>query len=163
MKSNLLSAYMAVQDPENPFPSLDYWRDSLFARLVDREGDNTNDASSPEKSDSSKQSAANVSRKRKLLKPSSTKSPIPVKKMRLGTPFPLSDKESVANEDTSAPISPKSQEGGLKDLGLLEDTSDDESDDPVPSGSPITQPTQDDETPNSEYIFGIKYLATCRG
>lgn len=141
MKSNLLSAYMAVQDPENPFPPLDYWRDSLFARLVDQEGDNTNDASSPEKSDSSKQPAANVSRKRKLLKPSSTKSPIPVKRMRLGTPFLLSNKEGVANKDTS----------------------DDESDDPAPSRSPITEPTQDDETPNSEYIFRIKYLATCHG
>jgi hypothetical protein len=163
MKSNLLSAYMAVQDPENPFPSLDYWRDSLFARLVDQEGDNTNDASSPEKSDSSKQSAANVSRKRKLLPLSSTKSPTPVKRMRLATPFPLSDKKSVTNEDTLVPLSPKSQEGDLKDLGLSEDTSDDESDDPAPSGSPITEPIQDDETPNSEYYFGIKYLTTCHG
>ena len=154
MKSNLLSAYMAVQDPKNPFPSLDYWRDSLFARLVDQEGDNTNDASSPEKSDSSKQSAANVSRKRKLLTPSSTKSPTPVKRMRLGTPFPLSDKGS---------ISPKYQRGGLKDLGLFEGTSGDESDDPDPSGSPVTEPTRDDETLNSEYIFGIKYLVACHG
>ena len=155
---------MAVQDPENPFPSLDYWRDSLFARLVDQEGDNTNDASSPEKSDSSKQSAANVSRKRKLLTLSSTKSPTPVKRMRLGTPFPLSDKKSVINKDTLAPLFPKSQEDDLKDLGVFEDTSDDdESDDPAPSGSPITEPTQDDETPNSEYIFGTKYLATCHG
>ena len=163
MKSNLLSAYMAVQGPENPFPSLDYWRDSLFARLVDQEGDNTNDASSPEKSDSSKQSAANVSRKRKLLTASSTKSPTSVKRMRPGALFPLSDKESVANKDTFAPLSPKSQEDGLKDLGLFEDTSDDESDDPAPSGSPITEPTRDDETPNSEYIFLIKYPATCHG
>jgi hypothetical protein len=83
--------------------------------------------------------------------------------MRLGTPFPLSDKKSVTNEDTLAPLSPKSQEGDLKDLGLSEDTSDDESDDPAPSGSPITEPIQDDETPNSEYYFGIKYLATCHG
>ena len=160
MKSNLLSAYMAVQDPENPFPSLDYWRDSLFARLVDQEGDNTNDASSPEKSDSSKRSAANVSRKRKLLTPSSTKSPTAVKRMRLGTPFLLSDKESVDNGYTLAPLPPKSQEGDLKDLGLFEDTSGDESDDPAPS---IAEPTRYDETPNSEYIFGIKCLVAYHG
>ncbi|OCL08200.1 hypothetical protein AOQ84DRAFT_364323 [Glonium stellatum] len=146
---------MAVQDARNPFQSLDYWRDFLFARFVDQEGDCADQASSPEKSDSSTQSAIKISRKRKLLTPNSTKRQTPAKRRRSGSPFPLSDKESKASENTLVSLttlSPKSQENDSSNIGLLEDTSDsgDENNCFSLSTSAVTEPAQADGTPNSE-------------